>query len=106
MKAVFAEGLTRRFGEKLAVDQLDLSVEAGEFFGFLGPNGAGKSTTIKMLVGLLRPTSGRALIDGVDVWRDLVGAKERLGVLAEDPPLYDRLTGREHVQFAGAMYGL
>ncbi len=104
--AVVAEGLTREFEGKRAVDHLDLRVEAGEFFGFLGPNGAGKSTTIKMLVGLLRPTTGRAEIDGIDVWREPLAAKARLGVLPEDPPLYERLTGREFIQFAGAMYGL
>lgn len=105
-KAVVAEGLTRAFGQKLAVDHLDLAVEPGEFFGFLGPNGAGKSTTIKLLVGLLRPTAGRAFIDGIDVWREPLAAKARLGVLPEDPPLYERLTGREFVEFAGVMYGL
>lgn len=106
MPAVEAANLTKRFGEKLAVDHIDLAVEEGEFFGFLGPNGAGKSTTINMLVGLLRPTAGRARIAGIDVWQEPIAAKRELGVLTERLNLYERLTGREFVQFAGTMYDL
>lgn len=102
--AVEAINLTKRFDKKLAVDQLNLQVAAGEFFGFLGPNGAGKSTTINMLVGLLRPTAGTALIDGVDIWKDPLRAKARLGVLPEGLQLYQRLTAREFIRFAGTMY--
>ncbi len=104
--AVEAHGLTRVFGPKTAVDHIDLIVPAGEFFGFLGPNGAGKSTTIKMLTGLLRPTAGAARICGIDIWANPLAAKQQLGVLPEGMNLYERLTAREFVRFAGAMYGL
>lgn len=104
--AVEAVGLTRRFDKKVAVDDLHLAVPPGEFFGFLGPNGAGKSTTIKMLVGLLRPTSGTARINGIDMWEDPLEAKQQLGVLPEGLNLYDRLNAREFIRFAGTMYGL
>lgn len=106
MPAVEAIQLTRAFGAKLAVDHLDLSVDEGEFYGFLGPNGAGKSTTIKMLVGLLRPTSGQALVGGIDIWQQPLQAKQLIGVLPEGLALYERLTAREFVRFVGAMYGL
>ena len=99
-------GLTRTFGSKAAVSGLNLVVRRGEFFGFLGPNGAGKSTTIKMMVGLLRPTSGTAYIGGVDVWRDPLRAKAAMGVLPEQLNLYERLTGRELIEFAGKLYDL
>lgn len=104
--AVEAVGLTRVFDKKTAVNELDLQVAPGEFFGFLGPNGAGKSTTINMLVGLLKPTSGDALIDGIDIWKNPLAAKSRLGVLPEGMQLYQRLSAREFVRFAGTMYGL
>lgn len=104
--AVAAWGLTKTFGQKVAVNGLNLVVRRGEFFGFLGPNGAGKSTTIKMMVGLLRPTSGTAFIAGVDVWRDPLGAKAAMGVLPEQLNLYDRLTGRELIEFAGRLYDI
>ncbi|MCA9921562.1 MAG: ABC transporter ATP-binding protein [Anaerolineales bacterium] len=104
--AVEAVSLTRQFGKKTAVSELNLQVNEGEFFGFLGPNGAGKSTTINMLVGLLRPTGGSARIDGIDIWRDPLQAKQRLGVLPEGMQLYQRLTGREFIQFSGTMYGV
>lgn len=104
--AVETMALTRRFGDKVAVDHLELKVAEGEFFGFLGPNGAGKSTTINMLVGLLRPTSGRALINGIDMWENPLPAKQQLGVLPEGLKLYERLSAREFIIFAGTMYGL
>lgn len=104
--AVAAWGLTKTFGQKVAVNGLNLVVRRGEFFGFLGPNGAGKSTTIKMMVGLLRPTSGTAFIAGVDVWRDPLRAKAAMGVLPEQLNLYDRLTGRELIEFAGRLYDI
>ncbi len=104
--AVQANNLTKMFDQKIAVDHLDLTVQEGEFFGFLGPNGAGKSTTIKMLVGLLRPTAGTALIAGVDIWADPLQAKRMIGVLPEGQNIYERLTGREFITFAGVMYGL
>lgn len=104
--AIATLGLTRAFGEKRAVDGLTLVVRRGEFFGFLGRNGAGKSTTIKMLVGLLRPTSGVAYVGGVNVWTDPLLAKAVMGVLPEQLNLYERLSGRELVEFAGAMYDI
>jgi ABC-2 type transport system ATP-binding protein len=104
--AIEAVDLSRQFGPKLAVDHLNLAVEAGEFFGFLGPNGAGKSTTIKMLVGLLRPSGGTARISGIDIWQHPLEAKQQLGVLPEGLNLYERLTGREFIRFVGTMYGL
>lgn len=104
--AVQTINLSRRFGDKVAVDNLNLAVAEGEFFGFLGPNGAGKSTTINMLVGLLRPTSGTALIQGIDIWESPLEAKQQIGVLPEGLNLYERLTAREFIHFAGAMYGL
>ncbi len=104
--AVAMWGLTRAFDGKRAVDCLSLAVRRGEFFGFLGRNGAGKSTTIKMLVGMLRPTSGVAYVGGVDVWREPLRAKTVMGVLPERLNLYERLTGRELIEFAGAMYDI
>jgi ABC-2 type transport system ATP-binding protein len=103
---IAAVNLTRTFGQKVAVNDLHLQVERGEFFGFLGPNGAGKSTTIKMLTGLLRPTRGTAFVAGIDVWQDPLAARARMGVLPEYLNLYERLTGREFVNFAGHMYGI
>lgn len=104
--AVVTRGLVRTFEQKVAVNNLNLSVRAGEFFGFLGPNGAGKSTTIKMLTGLLRPTSGEVWVSGIDVWRDPLQARAMMGVLPEYLNLYERLSGREFVAFSGHMYGV
>jgi ABC-2 type transport system ATP-binding protein len=104
--ALVVEGLTKTFRDKTAVDHLSLRVERGRFFGFLGPNGAGKSTTIKMLTGLLRPTSGDAVVEGIRLSQDLLGLKRVIGVLGEELPLYERLSGEEYLQFAGRMHGL
>lgn len=104
--AVVTHDLVRTFGQKVAVNRLNLTVQRGEFYGFLGPNGAGKSTTIKMLTGLLRPTSGSVFVGGVDVWRDPLQARALMGVLPEYLNLYERLTGREFLTFAGHMYGV
>jgi ABC-2 type transport system ATP-binding protein len=104
--AVATWGLTRVFGQRPAVNGLNLIVRRGEFFGFLGPNGAGKSTTIKMMVGLLRPSAGAAFVGGVDVWREPLRAKTLTGVLPEQLNLYERLSGREMVEFAGRLYNL
>jgi ABC-2 type transport system ATP-binding protein len=102
--AVEAVDLTRHFGQKTAVANLDLTVDEGEFFGFLGPNGAGKSTTINMLVGLVRPSQGTARISGIDIWENPLPAKRLLGVLPEGLNLYQRLSANEFVRFVGAMY--
>jgi len=104
--AIVTQDLTRAFGQKVAVNHLNLVVQRGEFFGFLGPNGAGKSTTIKMMVGLLRPTSGTIWVGGVDVWKEPLRARSLMGVLPEYLNLYERLTGREFLVFAGHMYGV
>lgn len=104
--AVKIERLTRRFGNLVAVDNIDLEVTAGQFFGFLGPNGAGKSTTIKMLTGLLAPTSGRMQLLGLDFAQHSVEIKRQIGVVPEGMGLFDRLTGSEYLRFVGQMYGL
>jgi ABC-2 type transport system ATP-binding protein len=104
--AVVTRDLSRAFGQKVAVNRLNLTVRAGEFFGFLGPNGAGKSTSIKMMTGLLRPSAGSVWISGVDVWQDPLHARALMGVLPEYLNLYERLTGREFIIFSGHMYGV
>lgn len=104
--ALVVEGLTKVFREQTAVDHLSFRVARGRFFGFLGPNGAGKSTTIKMLTGLLRPTAGDAVIEGRRLSRDLLEVKRVIGVLPEELPLYERLSGEEYLLFAGRMHGL
>ena len=104
--AIKTEKLTRRFGALTAVDEMDLQVVAGQFFGFLGPNGAGKSTTIKMLTGLLTPTAGRMELLGVDFAAHPVEVKRQIGVVPEGMGLFDRLTGVEYLRFVGRMYGL
>jgi len=104
--AIKTEKLTRRFGALTAVDEMDLQVVAGQFFGFLGPNGAGKSTTIKMLTGLLAPTAGRMELLGVDFATHPVEVKRQIGVVPEGMGLFDRLTGVEYLRFVGRMYGL
>ena len=104
--AIVTRDLVRLFGQKAAVNHLNLTVRRGEFFGFLGPNGAGKSTTIKMMVGLLRPTSGSVWVGGVDVWKEPLQARSLMGVLPEYLNIYERLSGREFLVFAGHMYGV
>jgi len=104
--AIATQNLTRRFGQLIAVDQVNLSVAPGQFFGFLGPNGAGKSTMIKMLTGLLAPTEGRMQILGVDLAANPVAVKRQIGVVPEGLALFGRLTGAEYLNFVGRMYGL
>jgi ABC-2 type transport system ATP-binding protein len=104
--AISTDKLTRRFGALTAVDSINLQVAAGQFFGFLGPNGAGKSTTIKMLTGLLAPTSGRVQLLGLDFASHSVEVKRQIGVVPEGMGLFERLTGAEYLQFVGRMYGL
>ncbi|MBO3103929.1 ABC transporter ATP-binding protein [Cellulomonas fengjieae] len=93
--------LRREFAEKVAVDDMVLRVPYGSFYGVVGPNGAGKTTALSMAVGLLRPTSGRAFVQGVDVWADPIGAKQRLGVLPDGLALPERLTGGELLTYWG-----
>ena len=104
--AVETFSLVKQFGDFVAVDHIDLQVNRGSFFGFLGPNGAGKSTTIKMLTGLLAPTSGRLSVLGFDVAERPMEVKRRIGVVPEDLNLFERLTGAEMLSFTARMYGL
>jgi ABC-2 type transport system ATP-binding protein len=102
-----AVGLTKTYeGGVRAVDALTLSVPAGELFGFLGPNGAGKTTTIKMLVGLLSPTSGSARVAGYDLQKQSREAKQQIGYIPDNPFLYEKLTGREFLDFIADLYGM
>jgi ABC-2 type transport system ATP-binding protein len=104
--AVETFALVKQFGEFVAVDHIDLKVSRGSFFGFLGPNGAGKSTTIKMLTGLLAPTSGKLRVLDFDIAEQPMEVKRRIGVVPEDLNLFERLTGAEMLSFTGRMYGL
>ncbi len=101
-----AEGLTKRFAALTAVDQVDFEIDAGEIFGFLGPNGSGKSTVIRMLCGLLQPTSGRAELAGFDVVKQSEEIKKRIGYMSQRFSLYEDLTVEENLDFFGAIYGL
>src|SRR5256712_11866655 len=101
--AMQTQKLSRKFGNLTAVDGIDLQVAAGQFFGFLGPNGAGKSTTIKMLTGLLAPTSGAMELLGLDFAAHPVNVKRQIGVVPEGMGLFERLTGAEYLQFVGQM---
>ena len=104
--AIDVRNLSRRFGAFVAVDGVSFSVRAGEVFGFLGSNGAGKSTTIRMLCGLLRPSSGTAIVDGVDVGRDPERVKPRIGYMSQRFSLYEKLTVEQNIAFYGGVYGL
>jgi ABC-2 type transport system ATP-binding protein len=104
--AIEVRDLTRRFGAFVAVDRVSFDVARGEVFGFLGSNGAGKSTTIRMLCGLLTPTSGTARVGGVDVMRDPEGVKRRIGYMSQRFSLYELLTVDQNIRFFGGVYGL
>ena len=101
-----AKGLSKSYGELLAVDRLDLNVEAGESVGFLRPNGAGKTTTVKMLTGMIQPASGTAQICGINLADDPVGAKQCLGYVPESGALYESLTAAEFLRMVGSLYGM
>ena len=103
---ISTENLTRRFGDLIAVEDVNLRVAPGQFFGFLGPNGAGKSTTIKMLTGLLAASAGRIEILGLTLAGNSVSVKRQIGVVPEGMALFGRLTGAEYLNFVGRMYGL
>lgn len=104
--AIETHGLTRRFGDLVAVDAIDLAVPRGSFYGFLGPNGAGKSTTIKCLTGLLRPSAGTMRILGLDPGTDELTIKRQVGVIPEDQALFERLTAIETLSFVARIHGL
>jgi ABC-2 type transport system ATP-binding protein len=106
MNAIEVKNLTRRFGNFVAVNDVSFEVRAGEIFGFLGSNGAGKSTTIRMLCGLLQPTSGTATVGGIDVIRDPEGVKRRIGYMSQRFSLYEALTVDQNIAFFGGVYGL
>jgi ABC-2 type transport system ATP-binding protein len=96
--------LTKKYGSFTAVDAIDLEVPKGELFGFLGPNGAGKTTTLRMIAGILRPTSGTVKIAGIDIVTDPVAAKSRLGFIPDRPFIYEKLTGVEFLRFVAGLY--
>jgi len=102
--AVKIESLTKRFGDFVAVDNINLTVKRGEVFGFLGPNGAGKSTTIKMLCGLLLPTSGRGFVGGYDIMKESEEIKKTIGYMSQKFSLYDDLTVEENISFFSGIY--
>ena len=97
--------LTKRYGSFTAVDAIDLEVPRGQLFGFLGPNGAGKTTTLRMIAGILRPTSGTVLIGGVDIAAEPAAAKAKLGFIPDRPFIYEKLTGAEFLRFVAGLYG-
>ena len=101
-----ARNLSKRFGDFVAVQNVNFHVPKGTIFGFLGPNGSGKSTTVKMLTGILRPSAGDALIDGMSILSDAFEIKRKIGVLPEDLALFDALTIWEHLKLCGPLYGL
>ena len=105
MEAIRTEQLSKRYGETLALDRLDLTVAPGEVYGFLGPNGAGKTTTIRLLLGLHRPSGGQASVFGVDAWSDPVRAHARLAYVAGEPSLWPSLTAAETLDFLGRLHG-
>jgi ABC-2 type transport system ATP-binding protein len=101
---ILAEGLTRTFGDKLALSDLDLRVEPGEILGFLGPNGAGKSTTVKILTGMIRPTAGRAQVAGFDVMEHPLEVKRRIGYVPESGAMYDNLSAAEYLELVACLH--
>jgi ABC-2 type transport system ATP-binding protein len=98
-------GLTKRYGSFTAVDGVDLSVPTGEIFGFLGPNGAGKTTTLRMIAGILQPSAGTVEIGGIDLAKDPIAAKSKLGFIPDRPFIYEKLTGAEFLAFVAGLYG-
>lgn len=106
MYAIKTENLTKKFGSLAAVDNLNLKILYGEVFGLLGPNGAGKTTTLNMLCTILKPTSGKAMVDGRDIDREPDMVRKSIGIVFQDPSIDDRLTGRENLELHAALYGV
>jgi ABC-2 type transport system ATP-binding protein len=106
VESIVAEGLTKRFNGLTAVDGLSFKVEQGEIFGLLGPNGAGKTTTIRMLASLIQPTEGDAYVSGFSVRDDALRVRETIGILTENPSLYERLSAQENLEFFAKAYGV
>jgi len=106
MSSIEAQGLTKRFGTLTAVDRLSFRVDEGEIFGLLGPNGAGKTTTIRMLASLISPSEGTARVGGHDIVKESISVRGIVGILTENPCLYDRLTAYENMSFFAEAYGL
>jgi ABC-2 type transport system ATP-binding protein len=100
------KGVSKFYGDALALDRITLQVEGGEIYGLIGPNGAGKTTTIKLLVGLLKPSGGQVLVNGFDVERDALAAKKELGYIPDEPFLYGRLTPSELMDFKGSLHNM
>lgn len=100
------DNVTKDFGTTVAVDSLTLHVAKGEIYGFIGPNGAGKTTTIRLMGGIIEPTSGRIRIGGIDMRKDPVAAKKIIGFVPDHPFLYEKLTGSEFMKFIGDLYGV
>jgi ABC-2 type transport system ATP-binding protein len=105
-EAIVAEGLTKRFGNLVAVDDVNLQVHEGEVFGYLGPNGAGKTTTIRMLTGIIEPDAGSVIIGGIDLIRHPLQAKMKLGCIPEVGNVYQDLSAWENLDLMGRFYGL
>jgi len=104
MNPLAIDRLVKKFGEKIAVNDVSLSVEAGKVYALIGPNGSGKTTLVKNVVGLLRPTSGAITVDGVDVSKDPVAAKAKLGYVPDEPSVWAGMTGEEFLHFMGALF--
>ena len=104
--AIEVRGLTKAFGQTVAVDRINLGIPTGSFYGLVGRNGAGKTTTISMVSGMLQPTEGMAFINGVDMWQAPLEAKKHLGVLPDGVHLFDRLTGEQLITYSGYLHGL
>jgi ABC-2 type transport system ATP-binding protein len=104
--AIEVRGLQKHFGEKQAVDGINLDIAAGSLAGLVGPNGAGKTTSLSMMTGLLRPDLGKVFINGLDVWKDPVAAKAVIGVVPDQARLFERLSGAEMLEYSGRLYGL
>ncbi len=104
--AIEIRGLTKAFGQKVAVDRINLDIPSGSFYGLVGRNGAGKTTTISMVTGMLMPSEGTAYVRGIDMWTDPLKAKAHLGVLPDGVHLFDKLTGEQLITYSGYLHGI